>query len=65
MLFCAVGIGYLVLFVVSSNKILENSTAFKDPNLLAVVVFISESWNPTVGVDSKEPGFFLLVLGEV
>ena len=61
----AIRIRDLVILVVRSDDIQEDSTTFKDLDLAAVLVLISEGRNATVGVDLEEPGFLLLVLAEV
>lgn len=52
----------LVVLVVAVNEILQNSTALKDADLLAVGELVSEGGDATVGVDLEEPGLLLLIL---
>ena len=54
-----------MLCVITGHKILQDGAAFPDLQLLAMLVRVDESWNPTVGVDIQEPLFFLLVFENV
>lgn len=47
--------------IISVNKILQDSTAFPDFELLAILVLVDDGWNATVGIDVEVPLLFLLM----
>lgn len=65
MLLSAVRIRNLVILIVRGDDIQEDGTTFKNLDLAAALVLISEGRNATVRVNLKEPGFLLLVRTKV
>lgn len=55
----------LVVRIISVNEILQDSTAFPDFELLAVLVLVDDGWDATVGVDVEIPLLFLLMFKEL
>lgn len=64
MLSRAMGERELVVLVVAINEVLQNSTALKDANLLAVQR-ICEGGDAAIGVDLQEPLLLLLILSHL
>lgn len=51
-----------MVLVVSVREVLEDGTALKNANLLAVWQLVRQSGQAAVGVDLEEPGLLLLIL---
>lgn len=58
-------IGHLAVRVVAFNKVLKNSTAFKDTKLLAIGPRICNGRDAAIGVDFQVPWLFLLILSNL
>lgn len=51
--------------IVSVHEILQDSAAFPDFELLAVLVLVDDGWDATVGIDVEVPLLFLLMFKEL
>jgi hypothetical protein len=60
-----IGIRHFVIFIISSDQVLEDGTTLEYLDLTATFIFVSNGRDATVGVDVKEPWLLLLMLAEV
>lgn len=56
---------YLVLPIIPLSKVLKDTTAFKDPNVLAIRERVCDGGDPSVGIDLQKPRLLLLIGGDV
>ena len=59
------GKAYLMLLVILLSQIHEYTPALEQPDRLSIVKGIGERWDAAIGIDLEEPGFFLLIGGDV
>lgn len=52
----------LVVFVVAVRQVLQDGTALKDADLLAVLKLVRQGGDATIGVNLQEPRLLLLIL---
>ena len=57
------GVRDLVVLVIAVDDVLENSTALKDADRLAVGELVGQGGNAAIGVDFEEPRLLLLIVG--
>lgn len=55
----------LVFSIVAFDKVLHDGTGFEEADTIAIAEGIGQGGNAAIGVDGKEPGFFLRVLADV